>query len=65
MSENKAAFCFRLERMVDGGYVVMQDRRSQPDRDEYGYMYGPVFASSTIEECFKYMKKKMEPADGK
>lgn len=51
--EKKNVFKLQIERMPDGGFVVL-------DGFVRGDYYGPRFASTSIEEALKYCRKKLE-----
>lgn len=56
-----SAYALRIERMQDGGYIVLQQQRSSPLEENRFHLYGPLFAATTIDECFKYIRHVLEP----
>lgn len=61
----KAKWALRIERMKDGGYVVLDQMRSpmSSNEDERYMMFGPLYAATTIDECLAYIKRQLERID--
>jgi hypothetical protein len=55
--DNGAADALELQRMPDGGFLVLDGRRER----DLGYYRGPCFASTSIDEALGYMRDKIKP----
>ncbi len=58
--DNGSQFSMTLERMPQGGYVVLDGRS---DRDSMGGFRGPQFASTSIDDALKFMRDKIKPTE--
>lgn len=58
--EKGKAWCLRIERLRDGGYVVLDHPRSDPMEERFK-LYAPLYACTTIDEALSYIKTAIEP----
>lgn len=51
---------FRIEKMPDGGFVVLDSYNSQRDSMDGRFFCGPLFASTKIGDALEYIRDRLE-----